>query len=139
MCAASPAPDPDEILTAVRPQLSDALTPAWLARTTAIPYLTLPHDALRLITELKMDKVAKRLRASHKIELAYGDEVLDAIADRCAEVETGARNIDHILEGSLQPRISVAILEMMTEGPLPERMVVRPGADGGFDVAFEDN
>jgi type VI secretion system protein VasG len=138
MCAASPAPDPEEILTAVRPQLSDVLTPAWLARTTVIPYLTLPHDALRLITGLKVNKVAKRLRESHKIELAYGDDVLDAIADRCAEVETGARNIDHILEGTLQPRISVAILEKMAEGPLPDRMVVQPGEDGGFDVAFED-
>ena len=136
LCAASAAPDAEEILAAIRPTLSKTFSPAWLARTTVIPYLTLPMDALRGIAALKMGKVARRLRESHKLELTCDEKVLDRIAERCTEVETGARNIDFILQGTLLPRISAAILEQMASGPLPERLSIVAGEDGDFTVGF---
>jgi type VI secretion system protein VasG len=138
LCAASAAPDPAEILAAVRPTLSKVLSPAWVARTTVIPYLTLPVDALRMITALKMNKVARRLKESHCLEMVCDDKVLDRIAERCTEVETGARNIDFILQGTLLPRISAAILERMASGPLPERLTVSAGEDGDITVGFAE-
>ncbi|HKB06664.1 MAG TPA: type VI secretion system ATPase TssH [Candidatus Polarisedimenticolia bacterium] len=138
LCAASAAPDAAEILAAIRPTLSKVFSPAWLARTTVIPYMTLPVDALRGITALKMSKVARRLQESHRLELVCDDKVLDRIAERCTEVETGARNIDFILQGTLLPRISAAILERMATGPLPERLTVKAGEDGDFTVGFPE-
>jgi type VI secretion system protein VasG len=137
MGAAGPSPDPEEILGAIRPTLSKALQPAWLARTTVVPYLSLPPDALRLITELKVKKVAKRLLQSHRVRLEYDDAVLDQVADRCSEVETGARNIDHILEGTLLPMMSSMLLEKMAEGDLPPRMTLGVDDKGAFTLDFK--
>jgi type VI secretion system protein VasG len=134
MCAAGPVPDPDEIVEAIRPTLSKALQPAWLARCTIVPYFNLGADALREITALKMAKVARRMAASHRITLDYDDAVLDQVADRCTEVETGARNIDYILEGTLLPMISTAILEKMAEEAMPERLTIGVAEGGGFEL-----
>jgi len=136
LCAASPFPDPKEILTAVRPVLSKVLTPAWLARTTVIPYLTLPVDALKMITELKIKKIGKRIAQSHRMKLAVDDKVTENIAERCTEVETGARNIDHILQGTLMPLISREILQRIADDKMPETMHLGVDKDGGFKVEF---
>lgn len=136
LCAASPAPDSEEILAAVRPTLSKALQPAWLARTTLVPFFSLQGPALAEITALKIGKVQKRLKQTHRVDLVYGQEVIDQIAARCQEVETGARNIDFILDGTLLPRISAEILGRLAEGPLPGRLTLGLDADGLFTLEF---
>ncbi|HSO00561.1 MAG TPA: hypothetical protein VLS89_19850, partial [Candidatus Nanopelagicales bacterium] len=61
-----------------------------------------------------------------------------AIARRCTEVDTGARNIDHILRATLMPQLSVAILEKMSEGPLPKRVHLGIDASSNFTITFAD-
>ena len=137
-CVFSKQPLAGRITSAIRPILSKTLQPAWLARTTLIPYLTLPPDALREITTLKMNKVTRRLADSHRMTLECDDAVLDQIADRCTEVETGARNIDHILEGTLLPMMSSMLLEKMAEGDLPRTMRLGVDDQGSFQLEFQD-
>ena len=45
--------------------------------------------------------------------------LITAIADRCTEVESGARNVDHILTRTLLPELSTEFLSRMAAG---ERM-----------------
>jgi type VI secretion system protein VasG len=71
---------------------------------------------------------------SHKKVLDFEDSVIEQIAQRCTEVETGARNIDNIMQGTLLPRISTEILERMALGPLPERLTL--GIDGSGEFTF---
>ncbi len=136
LSAAGPAPDPKEILDGIRPVLSRALQPAWLARTTVVPYLSLGPDALREIAKLKVGRVGKRLAESHRMAFEYDPKVVDTIVDRCTEVETGARNIDYILQGSLLPRISTELLTRMAEGTVPERLRLGVGSEGDFSLDF---
>jgi type VI secretion system protein VasG len=136
LCAASAAPDPEEILQAIRPILSKALAPAWLARTTVIPYLPLRTDALKEIAFLKLRSIGRRLMESHRMTLAVDDKVTEQIAERCTEVETGARNIDYILQGTLLPRISTEILERMATGAMPEKVRLGMDASGAFTFEF---
>jgi type VI secretion system protein VasG len=56
--------------------------------------------------------------------------------DRCTEVETGARNIDYILQGSLLPRISTEILTRMAEGAVPEKLRLGIDPEGEFTLDF---
>ena len=60
------------------------------------------------------------------------------IAKRCTEVDTGARNIDHILRATLLPQLSVAILEQMAEGALPKKVRIGVDAENNFTIAFSD-
>ena len=49
-------------------------------------------------------------------------------------VETGARNIDFILQGSLLPRITAELLSGLASGATLSRMVVGLDAEGGLTV-----
>lgn len=136
MCSGPVMPTAEEVISAIRPTLSQHFKPALLARMTIVPFMTLPPDVLKEIVELKLKQLGKRLWDNHRISFEYDKAVINQIADRCTEVETGARNIDHILQGTLLPRISTEILRQMTIGPLPSKLYVGIGDDGDFILKF---
>ena len=69
-------------------------------------------------------------------QFGTGVSNLNAIAERCTEVETGARNVDHILTGTLLPRISTEILQRLSAGGLPERLRITLDDKGEFAFGF---
>jgi type VI secretion system protein VasG len=137
-CARGTRPSSDELTGAIRPLLSRHFKPALLARMTIVPFYPIDADAMKMIVELKLSRLAQRLMESHRMRFDYEPAVIEQIVRRCDEVETGARNIDHIMQGSLLPRISTEILSRMGEGRLPERLSLTLGADGDFNLAFSD-
>src|SRR5262249_17199772 len=106
----------DTVMEALRPVLSNYLKPALLARMTVAPYYPLGSHALEEITRLKLDKIARRLLTSHKLTLNYSDAAVKQIAARCSDVETGARNVDYILNMTVLPELSKEILTGMSGG-----------------------
>jgi type VI secretion system protein VasG len=132
-----PTPISSEVLLSqIRPTLSKHFKPALLARMTIVPFFPLRGEAMGGIVRLKLDRVGDRLRKSHKMAFDYDEAVVEQIAQRCTEVETGARNIDHILNGTLLPMISTSILERLSEGGVPERLHLGIGPDGQFALTF---
>ena len=127
-------PEAEELAEKIRPILSKHFKPALLARMTIVPFYTIGADVMADIVRLKLGHVADRLMASQKMRLDIDGAVVQAIADRCTVVETGARNIDHIINGNLLPKVSTAILEEMADGALPE--VLWLGLDESGDFAF---
>lgn len=126
--------DPEQIVEQIRPLLSRSLQPAWLARCTVVPFFSLPPEALREITVLKLQKVSRRLKESQKIDLTFSAAVIDQVVQRCTEVETGARNIDFILQQSLLPLVSQEILTRMATGALPNALSVGLDEEGNFHL-----
>nr|WP_208995385.1 type VI secretion system ATPase TssH [Roseibium hamelinense] len=106
-------PDADELVAACRPVLSAHFKPALLARMQIVPFYPLIGEPLEKIVRLKLNKVGKRLRENQKMELVYSDAVVSSIAARCTEVETGARNIDHIVNRTILPELSTELLTQM--------------------------
>jgi type VI secretion system protein VasG len=137
MCSGDEIPPMETIAAAIRPILSNHFKPALLARMNVVPYFTLPSEILKDIVALKMNKLVKRLDETHKMKLVYTDKVLDQIADRCTEVETGARNIDYIMSGTIMPRMSQEILARMGEGAMPAEVHLGIGKDGTFKIKFK--
>jgi type VI secretion system protein VasG len=136
LCRAEERPALETVSSAIRPILNDHFKPALLARMTVVPYLILDSNTLKDIVSLKMDKMAKRLAETHKMKLTYSPEVMDQIAARCTEVETGARNIDYIMTGSIMPRMSQEILARMGEGDMPGEVNLGLAEDGRFNIDF---
>ncbi|MBR9981151.1 MAG: AAA family ATPase, partial [Desulfatitalea sp.] len=126
----------ETITAAVRPLLSNHFKPALLARMNVIPYQILAAGILKEIVMLKMDKLVRRLHTTHRITLTYTPAVVDQIAARCTEVETGARNIDHIMSGTIMPQLSQEILACMSTGDMPGTVRLDLDANGGFQIAF---
>jgi len=129
-------PEVDEIIEAIKPTLSAHFKPALLARMTTVPYLPISPSAMGMITRLKLNKLMKRLKSSQNIEASYTDKVIETIAARCTEVDTGARNIDHILRGTLIPQLSSAILEQMAEGNVLDKLTLDVDEESNFTTDF---
>jgi type VI secretion system protein VasG len=125
-----------EISEAIKPTLSAHFKPALLARMTMVPYLPISQDALGDITRLKLDGLLSRLRNNQRIDATYTDEMVEAIAKQCTQVDTGARNIDHILRASLLPMLSSRILEKMAEGTMPKRLQIGIDENSAFTATF---
>ncbi|MEO7031580.1 MAG: type VI secretion system ATPase TssH [Herbaspirillum sp.] len=139
MTSGDEKPDATTLLAAIRPILSDHFKPALLARMTVIPYFTLAQDALAGIVRLKLNKIAQRLQRNNKMRFEYSDAVVTQIAARCTEVETGARNIDFILRGSIMPLMSQEILTRMSDANQPAGVTLDLGSDGNFQVIFQES
>ena len=138
MSSGEDRPSPEVLAGAIRPILSAHFKPALLARMTIVPYFDLGKDAMRMIVELKLGKVADTLMANNKMRLTYTPAVADQITARCTEVETGARNIEYILGGNILPRLSQTILTHMSEGGMPTAVNLDVDQDGTFTFTFEE-
>lgn len=109
-------PDMDTLAEAIRPQLFKAFKPAFLGRMKVIPYYPLPDPILADIVRLKLERIKKRVEQNHKAKFSFCDEVVEAVLARCTEVDSGARNVDHILNGTMLPEIAETVLTRMAEG-----------------------
>jgi type VI secretion system protein VasG len=125
-------PGPDGFVKALKPELNKIFKPAFLGRMVLIPYMPVRDENLRQIIRLKLGKIQRRIQENHKIELAYDGALVDEVAKRCTEVESGARNVDNILTNTLLPDISRQLLGNMAAGERMSRIEVGIGNDGAF-------
>ncbi len=125
-------PSAEGIIKAMRPELNKIFKPAFLGRMVLIPYFPISPDSLKLIIELKLGRIRKRIEENHKIQLTYEPALVDTVASRCTEVESGARNVDNILTNTLLPDISRELLGRMAQGEKATSFHIGVGADGQF-------
>ena len=117
---------------AIKPELNKVFKPAFLGRLVIVPYYPLRDEAMRRIIALKLGKIQRRLNETHRVKFGYNNTVVDEIARRCTEVESGARNVDNILTNTLLPEMSRYILGCMAEGRNVETLTATVGGDGRF-------
>jgi len=129
-------PSHQGLVKALKPELDKIFKPAFLGRMVIVPYFPVRDEALKRIVHLKLGKIKHRLLETHRIELSYDDALVDEVAKRCTEVESGARNIDNILTNSLLPEISRKLLEHIAEGRKPQGIRTGIGEDGAFTYSY---
>ncbi|MBL9038324.1 MAG: type VI secretion system ATPase TssH [Archangium sp.] len=115
-------PPVDSIVEAIRPALSKHFKPALLARMTIVPYLPMTSAVLKEIVKLKVDSLVGRVLTAQKLKMTYDPIVIDELAARCAEGETGARNVEHVLSTSLLPELSRELLTRIASGEPPTKL-----------------
>lgn len=126
-------PEPDGLIEAIRPELVKAFKPALLGRMVTVPYYPISDDVLREIIKLQLGKVTKRISDNHNAKFSYDDSVIDTIASRCTDVDSGARNVYNILTGTLLPEMSGEVLSRMADGDGIKSVHVNVTNDGKFD------
>ena len=132
-------PHLDELVDDIRPILSRHFKPALLARMRIVPYYPLRGEALAEITRLKLDRLVDQLYGSQRIVASYDAALIDQIVARCAEVETGARNIDHIFARKLTPAISAGLLSRMASNQETAGLHLALGDDGELVCQFSEH
>ena len=95
----------------LRPIIREHFQPALLARFQTVIYTPLGKDALRKIVEMKLNKVASRLQKHYKIVFNVGEKLYDTLVSACLLPDTGARNIDSILNQQILPVVSNLLLQ----------------------------
>ncbi|HXE60802.1 MAG TPA: hypothetical protein VN607_08845 [Gemmatimonadaceae bacterium] len=98
-----------------------------------IPYFPIRDENLKRIIKLKLAKIQRRLTETHRVTMTFDDALVSQVAERCTEVESGARNVDNILTNTLLPEISREILERMAAGDRMSAIKVGVQPDGTFD------
>ncbi|MEN6475669.1 MAG: type VI secretion system ATPase TssH [Syntrophaceae bacterium] len=127
-------PEPTTLAEMLRADLLKHFKPAFLGRLKVVPYYPITDANMKRIIRLKLDRIKKRLLANRKVAFVYGEEIVDFIAERCTEVDSGARNADHILTNTLLPDMSKELLARMAAGQEIKRVQV---ALTGTGFSFE--
>jgi len=135
-CEADEPPSSAQLVDMIRPTLQKWLKPALLGRMTIVPFFPLGPEVMRLIAEMKLRRVGRRLEDSHGIAFEVRPEARDALAQRCTDSESGARNVDHVIDQTILPRISLQLLERMAAGDMPKRVVLGVSDEGDFRFDF---
>jgi type VI secretion system protein VasG len=131
-------PDAAGLAKALQPELLKTFKPAFLGRTTILPYFPLADDVMKRIVRLKLDKIARRVAANYRASFDYDDALVDTITSRCSEVETGARNVDHILTRTLLPELAAEFLAALAEGKGIGGVRVSVDENGAFQYALSE-
>jgi type VI secretion system protein VasG len=117
-------PEPEHIAKALREPLLKVFPAALLGRLQVIPYLPLSDEMLGNIIRLQLNRIKKRIAENHKAVFDYSPEVVQLIASRCTEVESGGRMIDAILTNAILPRISEEYLKRTMVGQTLNRVTI---------------
>jgi type VI secretion system protein VasG len=129
-------PEPEGLIEAIRPELVKAFKPALLGRMVVAPYYPISDDVLRVIIKLQLGKIQKRIFQNHRAQFSYDESVIDTVAKRCTDVDSGARNVYNILTGTLLPEMSGEVLSRMATGEAIQKIHVSVGENGGFVYQF---
>lgn len=130
-------PDAARLAEILRPELQRVFKPAFLGRLAVIPYYPISDDIMHKIIALKLGKIQHRITENHRAEFRFDDALIHAIANRCTEVDSGARNVDYILTGTLLPEISESVLAKMAEGEAINHIQVSIDEHGGFSYEIQ--
>ena len=119
---------------ALQPELMKSFKPAFLGRIVIVPYFPLGDATMGRIVELQLGRIRRRVEENHRAKFTYAPELVSGIATRCKEVDTGARNVDHILTRSFLPEISAEFLSRMADGQAIQSVHVSMAQDREISV-----
>ena len=122
-------PSQEELIQALRPVLTRHFQPALLARMRIVPYVSLDRDVIADIAALKLQTLAKRVADNNGMLLHTEPAVATWLAERCTQTDTGARNIDAVLAGTILPVLARNILQHMADDSPADN--VRLGMENG--------
>ncbi|PCJ40270.1 MAG: type VI secretion system ATPase TssH, partial [Moraxellaceae bacterium] len=138
ICAASDErPEPDVLLDNFRPELLKWFKPAFLGRADIIPYYPLDDENLIKICGLNMKRIEKRVKEHYGASFSYSEDVPLHIVARSQEVDTGARNIEHIISRTILPELASEFLSRMADGIEISNVHIDVNEEGTFSYTVE--
>ncbi|KHJ68451.1 ATPase [Pantoea rodasii] len=130
----APGSTESELQECLRPILRDHFQPALLARFQTVIYRPLAQEAMRIIVEMKLKQVSQRLQRHYGLRTEITDELYDALTAACLLPDTGARNVDSLLNQQVLPALSQLLLEKRAAGRMPDCIRMEMNGDG--EIAF---
>lgn len=117
-------PTAEELIDHLKPSLYQQFKPAFLGRIRVVPYFPLHDELLLRIIKHKLRKITVRLEQQYSSKVTYSQDLIELLLSRCTEVDSGARNVDNILNASVLPALATQILVCLAEQKLPKQIYI---------------
>ncbi|MEX2188690.1 MAG: type VI secretion system ATPase TssH [Pirellulales bacterium] len=130
-------PEPETFGASLHEELTKTFKPAFLGRVAVVPYYPLTDEVMRGICRLQLGRIARRITENYRASFSYSDEVVASIVSRCTEVDTGARNVDHILTRTMLPEMAAEFLGRLAAGNTIRKVEVGVTLEGSFTYSLE--
>jgi type VI secretion system protein VasG len=122
----------------LRPILREHFQPALLARFQTLVYRPLQADALKRIVDLKLARVGKRLQRHYGLVCQVDAGLHDALVAACLLPDTGARNIDSLLNQQILPVLSQQLLQRQAARLSTSGVILGYSDEDGITLNFID-
>jgi len=117
-------PTAEQLIEHLKPSLYQQFKPAFLGRMRVVPYFPL-HDGLLLsIIKHKLGKITARLEQQYITKVSYSENLIELLLSHCTEIDSGARNIDNILNSFVLPALAKQILLGLAEQKMPQHIFI---------------
>jgi type VI secretion system protein VasG len=103
---------------------------------TIVPFAPIGQEVMKQIAQMKLRTLENRLRSAHGIETTFDPSLVEELARRCTESETGARNVDQTLRSSMMPLLAAELLQRLASGALPQNLQVKLSEQGAWVFQF---
>lgn len=121
LCENGKRPSAEVLEETIRPLLSKHFKPALLARMRVVPYYPVSGPVLRELIEIKLGRLGEHLNR-RQLNFTYCQNLVDHLAHRCTQRDSGARLIDHLLDLHVLPLVADRLLDAMATGESLKRV-----------------
>jgi type VI secretion system protein VasG len=135
LCENGERPSAEVLEETIRPVLTKHFKPALLARMRVLPYYPVGGPVLRELIEIKLGRLGERLNR-RQLDFTYCQNLVDHLAQRCTQSDSGARLIDHLLDLHVLPLVADRLLDAMAMGESLKRVHATLDANAGVTCEF---
>ncbi len=126
------------LMETIRPTLIEHFQPALLARFQTVVYRPLSTDAMTTIVRMKLAKVAQRIERKFKVPLVCDDALIAELVQACQLPDSGARNIDSLLDQQILPVLSRELLVRVSHAQTLHALRLSYSDETGISVNFDE-
>ncbi|WP_104034996.1 type VI secretion system ATPase TssH [Vibrio jasicida] len=128
----------DELLEAIRPDLQRYFKPAFLGRTTIVPYYPLNDDELAKITEIALNRIRKKLAEQYQASFTWDAGFVDLVVSKNTDPTTGGRAVEQIINRSLMPKLAEECIACLSaQQPISQVTVTAASTPQGFELDIQ--
>nr|MBP8207175.1 type VI secretion system ATPase TssH [Acinetobacter sp.] len=127
-------PNAEDLIEHLKPSLYKQFKPAFIGRMRIVPYFPLHDELLVRIIKHKLGKIVVRIEKQYATQVQYSDDLIELLLSRCTEVDSGARNVDNILNSTVLPSLATEILVALADHKLPKLIVIDTKDD---DITYQ--
>lgn len=129
-------PEIKELTKMITPALQKFFKPAFLGRTTVVPYYPLNDEELGKIAQISMNRIKKRIEERYNAEFICSDNVIPALVARNTSPETGGRAIEQIINRNIMPNLANSCILRLSEGKSINKVTI-DCEDNEFVITIE--
>jgi len=128
----------EELLESIRPDLQHYFKPAFLGRTTIVPYYPLNDEELSKITEISLNRIKKKLAEQYQASFTWDQGFVDFVVNKNTDPTTGGRAVEQIINRSLMPKLAEECISRLSQQqPITQVSVVAVASPAGFELTIQ--